>query len=151
MWNCNFNFSFEVAMSVCLFVCRRHQVHFLKPLLFQHRWHNQIQGLSLVHGRSCSTIESPRKQIIGDTRVPKSCNHAITQLRKIFEKLRKSWTKEQEKKNWHEFHVFVITWVFPVSHVLGHFFSMFLGNILKQSICIAQKKLLLESLADTSA
>ena len=29
-------------------------------------------------------------------RVPKSCNHATTRLRKIFDTLRKFWTNEQK-------------------------------------------------------
>ena len=36
---------------------------FFRPLLGQHRWHDQFAGLSLVHRRGRSTIERPRPQV----------------------------------------------------------------------------------------
>ena len=80
-------------------------------------------------------------------RVSKSCNHAIIWLRKLFMNLRKFWTKNQNRKNWHQFCVFDPNWkLFLVSHVLCHFNACFSANFSISAILIAQQNLLLESL-----
>ena len=58
-------------------------------------------------------------------RVSKSCNHAITRLRKIFENLRKFWTNEREtKKNGTNFiYLSQFDQAFLVSHVFDGFFT----------------------------
>ena len=50
-------------------------------------------------------------QLPNPPRVSKSCNHAITQLRKIFKSVRKLWTNERKPgKSGTKFHVFGTSW-----------------------------------------
>ena len=73
------------------------------------------------------------------TRVSKSCNHAITRLRKIFENLRKFWTNERETGKTKIMYLSQFDKVFQLSQVLCNFYSMFLCKNFNQSILIAQK------------
>ena len=83
-------------------------------------------------------------------RVSKSFNHAIIWLRKLFDNLRNFWTKECKTGiNDTKFMYFLAIWnvfFFLVYMFLCHFYLMFLHQIFNQSILIAQRNLLLESL-----
>ena len=113
----------------------------------------QFTGGGQCGGSHCSLV----RNVIGRSkmytclwiRVSKSCNHEITWLHKIFENLSRYSNNERKPGN-----LAVIVciphnltkFLFLVSHVLCHFYHMFLCKNFKQSNLIVKDNLLLKSL-----
>ena len=100
--------------------------------------------LSLDSGLNIKTNDLRVLLTVSIPRVSKSCNHAITWFRKIFENLLKWKQNFKSGSIWHNLIRFFSS---SFTCFLYNFYRMFLCQIFSQSNFIAQESLLLESLS----